>query len=653
MKKNFFYALMSAIALTSAVSFTACSSDDGAVADPNPTYDGSTVKTQFSISFPQNVASTRMSSGTVQADQTIASFRGMDGIVLIPYFNATNRDARLGANITLGAGKMVKPNNPNTVNAIPEGSLLANSNAVLYNDVTIPVGTAGFLFYGEAAASAGGTEFTDGCLTATGLDGESSGISFTPTPVLGWKTGENVAPFTPNEPTMTIGNALAAYVSSIAAASYDDGTEETANDVQYIWAKCANQTNSGQPWYNAGLGAMYTAFTSMKAGASGYVQTVVQDLYSSIKDNTDKVSVAIKAAILNSIYASDAGSGTLTFTPAISGYPANLNMPEGAAALTWSSPNANEPKVATAVGGSNFGHSVETPATAMNVVNMTNIVYPASLYYYVNSSIKTSNTSKASYYDGSLPWTKEDGDNILDKYTDGTSVQPSTRSVAIKDPIQYAVGRLDVTVKKLNAAKYFDRKGEEVIIPTDGFELTGVLIGGQKGVNYEFTPTGATEYTIYDNVMNTDGSNKNIVKADQDAGTNYTLALETAKDQAVYVALEFKNNSDQDFRGYDGIVKKGGTFYMIAQLNPKQDVADQVSGVANTGNKVFKQDFKTIANFTIGAGAADANNDGTSDAPAGFANAYTTIPDLRTPKLELGFSVDLTWQAGIQFDVTF
>ena len=657
MKKNLVYAMMSAIALTSAVSFTACSSDD-AVVENNPTYDGSTVKTQFSISFPENVASTRMTSDIVQEAQSVAKFRGMDGIVLIPYSNATNRDARLGGNITLGAGKMVKPNASNGANAIPNGQLLANSNAVLYNDVTIPVGTAGFLFYGEAAASENGTEFTDGRLTATGLDGESSGISFTPTPILGWKTGENVDPFTPNEPTMTIGNALAAYVSSIAAASYDDGTEETADDVQYIWAKCANQTNSGQPWYNAGLGAMYTAFTSMKAGASGYVQTVVQDLYSSIKDNTDKVSVAIKAAILNSTYASDAGSGTLTFTPAISGYPANLNMPEGAAALTWSSPNANEPKVATAVGGSNFGHSVEAPATAMNVVNMTNIVYPASLYYYVNSTIKTSNTSKAGYYDGSLPWTKEEGDDILDKYTDGTSVQPSTRSVAIEKPIQYAVGRLDVTVKKLKESKYYDRKGEEVIIPTDGFELTGVLIGGQKAVNYEFTPTGTTptgttEYTIYDNVMNTEGSHEKVVKANQDAGINYTLALETAKNQAVYVALEFQNNSDQDFQGYDGIVKKGGKFYMIAQLNPEANVADHVSGVASTGNKVFKQDFKTIANFTIGAGTADANNDGTSDTPAGFANAYTTIPDLRTPKLELGFSVDLTWQAGIQFDVTF
>jgi hypothetical protein len=136
------------------------------------------------------------------------------------------------------------------------------------------------------------------------------------------------------------------------------------------------------------------------------------------------------------------------------------------------------------------------------------------------------------------------------------------------------------------------------------------------------------------------------------AGPNYTLALETATDQKVYVALEFVNNAE-DFRGFDGIVKKGCKFYMIAQLNPETDVTDQVSGVANTDNKVFKQDFNTIANFTIGAGSADGDNNGEADNPAGLANAYTTIPDLRTPQLELGFSVDLTWRKGIQFDIVF
>ena len=619
MKKNLVYAMMSAIALTSAVSFTACSSDD-AVVENNPTYDGSTVKTQFSISFPENVASTRMTSDIVQEAQSVAKFRGMDGIVLIPYFSKTDRTSRLGANITLG--KLVKPATADVTNAIPEGNLLTGSNAVLFNDVTIPVGTSGFLFYGKAAEKTGTNNFDNGSLTPAGLTGESSEITFTPTPITDLETIE----------ADTKGAALATYVSLIAAAA----------NGEVAWYKCADETYKNETWYSSSLGDLYTNFISMKAGASSYVQAAVQDLYSSIRNNTDAVSTAIKTAILNSTYASDEGeTGTLTFTAAISGYPANLNMPEGAAALTW---NAESPSVATVAGSANVGYDASNDP--MLVVNMADITYPASLYYFVNSAIKTSNTARISDYTTTDTW-----ETILGKYLNGDEVAVATRSVAIKDPIQYAVGRLDVTVKQLSAAKYFDRKGEEVTIPDDGFQLTGVLIGGQKPVDYLFnqkTGDGIKEYTIYDKTINTQGSHKDYVKANQDAGTNYTLALETAKDQPVYVALEFLNTSGKDFRGFDGIVKAGCKFYMVAQLTPSSG-----TGYGDTLNKVFMQDYMTKASFTIAAGSADANNDGTSDTPAGFANAYTTIPDLRTPKLELGFSVDLQWKSGLEFVITF
>ena len=646
MKKNFFYVTMSAIALTSAIGFTACSSDDGAVADVNPTYDGESVKTQFSISLPSNlVKDTRMTASTVQAAENIESFRGMSGIVLIPYSSSTDRTARIGGNITLGQNKMIKPITTNEENAIPVGKLLANSNAVLYNDVTIPLATAGFLFYGEATGTEG---FAEGSLTPAGLTGESSGISFTPTPILGWNTSAN--PIVPNVPTMTKGNALAAYVSSIAAASSDNGTpENTEDDIANIWARCANSENSTQSWYNAGLGQMYTAFTSVKAGSSFYIQAVVQDLYSSIKDNTDVVSVAIKKAILNSTYVTESG-GTLTLKGDYSDYPANINMPEGAAALSWSTPaTANDPKVASAVGGSNFGYS------AMNVVNMTNIVYPASLYYYCNSGVKASNSSQQSLYNGTNTWTQITSN---DAFTDN-AVGPSTRSVAIINPIQYAVGRLDVNVEQLSStAKYYDRGGNEMEIPANAFTLNGVLIGGQKSVDYNFEPSASasTEYVIYDKTINTSTDDpviSAVLSKTTAIGPTYTLALETVKDIPVYVALEFVNNSGKDFKGVDGIVKAGCKFYLVASLDPKADKTGEVSGVTSTGNKVFKQDFNTSAYFKIGVGTPDTNNDGVSDTPGGFANAYTTIPDLRTPQLELGFSVNLTWQAGIRFDVTF
>lgn len=639
MKKNYVYALMSAVALLGAVSLSACSSSDDVV-DVNPTFDGEAVKTQFTISLPfDNNASTRQTSDIVQegaqngTTTDLSKFRGINNIVLIPFSNpsASERTSRLGENVVLGEDNMLKPTPTsqtgiNGENSIPSGKLLTSSNAVLYKDVTIPVGTSAFIFYGKAPET-DGKEFEEGRLTAAGLTGQTSGISFTPTPIL------------TADPDIAKGTALATYVSSIAGVNYvdDKGTTDDTSDDEtiYFWAGCSNSANSTKPWYNAGLGEMYTAFTSMKAGASSYVQAAVLDLYKSVYKNTDDVSKAITAAITKNTYASPVldgeskPTGELSFTEAISGYPENINMPEGAAALTW---NTATPKVATAVANANFGD--ETHLGSMNLVNMSSIVYPASLYYFVDSDIKTSDASRIGDYDGEKNWT-----TILSGYS-GTSVSSATRSVAITKSVEYAVGRLDVTVNKLDKSGYYDRNGEKITIPSGGYELTGVLIGGQKAVDYKFTQTGSEEYTIYDKTINST-STHNYVTASANATTTYTLALETAATQSVYVALEFLN-SGEDFQGFDGVVKKGCKFYMIAKLDPNSVTKpDEYTG------GVFMQDYKTIAGFTFGAGSTDTAT------PGGFANAYTTIPDLRTPQLELGLSVNLEWKPGITFAVEF
>lgn len=609
MKKIKQMAYVGAIALLSMSVFTACSSSDDAVTGEgqNPQVPSETVKTQFSISLPSGMSGMRMAGSTVQEAGTLASFRGMSDIVLIPYLHATDRSNRFGANITFTS--MIKPNTATVSNSIPAGKLLEGSTAVLYNDVTIPVGTSGFLFYGKATGTDG---YANGALTATGLTGESSGIGFSLNPIK-------------ETPDLTKGQALAAYVTSIAQA-------KDATDATITWAGCADEANSAKTWYSVGLGQLYTNFTSMKAGASSYVQAAVQDLYTTLKNNTDKVSVAIKTAITNAEYASVDTDGKLTFTAAISGYPQedNNSMPEGAAALVWT-------------GNTAAAASTEYVST-LNIQAMDKIVYPASLYYFVNSGLKTSNASQVDAYTTTDNWT-----TILTKYTSGTSVVATTRSVAITNPIQYAVGRLDVKVNGLTEDKYYDRRGDVVTIPNTGYTLTGVLIGGQKAVDYQFLPTGTDEFTIYDNAINTEGTAKAAVTTSQDAGTNYTLALETAAEEVVRIALEFVNNGD-DFVGVDGVVKSGCKFYMVAQLDPTIDTTNK------TGKKVFKQDFKTIANFTFGAGAPDNDHDGISDGPdgpGGLGNAYVTIPDLRTPKLELGFSVNLEWQEGLTFNQTF
>lgn len=630
MKKLFNLALFGAIALTGAVGFSSCSSSSDEVID-NPNYnpEQNSVKTQFTISFPKNVASTRQSGATVQSDPDISKFRGMDNIVLLP-FAATgdvNTDpiastsTKLGDKISLTT--ILLPSAATVNNEIPASTTTVNalvntSNSVLYNDVTIPVGTGSFLFYGKAKDS--GTEnFVNGALTMT--EGQPGAIKFDPVQIYPSTTTAS-----------TVGAALATYLTSIAAAA-------DATDASITWAGCSDATtNSGKAWYNASLGDLYTKFIGMKAGSSRTVQAAVQDLYSTIKNNTDAVSTAIKQAIESTTYVSSTSGGVLTFTAEIGNsednyFPGDVKLPDGAALLSFDA--TTNTFTQTTDGNGNTGNVTAKYA---------DYVYPASLYYYCNSGIKTSNSSQQSAYNGTDNWT-----TISGKYTDGASVGTGTRSVAILDPIQYGVGRLDATVK-LDGTTLYDKNGEAYTVDaTNGFTVTGILIGGQKQVGYDFKPTSSTDaYTIFDNITKSQSGTTLTAKDNTGSAVNYTLALETAADQPVNVAVELLNNGD-DFEGADGVVPAGCKFYLVAQLTP--NASTQYN--ATTMNQVFRQDYKTIVAFTIKAGypKTDTTNFPNGGNTVGLAKAYNTIPDLRTPQLELGLSVDMTWQSGLEFTV--
>lgn len=621
MKKMFKYASLGAIALVGAVSFSACSSSDEIVDNPDYNPADNTVKTQFTIAFPGNVAKTRQSAATVQNAQTITSFRGMDNIVLLPFATtgAVNTDpialtsTKLGDAISLTS--IIKPSAQTVTNSIPAATLTAASNSVLYNDVTIPVGTGSFLFYGKAI---GENNFVNGALTMSqGTTPQPANITFNPVQIYPSSTTAS-----------TVGEALATYLSSIAKATN--------------WAECADDANSSQSWYNASLGELYTNFISMHAGSSRTVQAAIQDLYATVKNNTDAVSTAIKTAITNSDYATvDGTTGLLVFTAAIGNsdatyYPGDVKLPDGAAMLSYDASSKTFTQVIEGNGNTGDLHA-----------KFADYVYPASLYYYSNSGIKTSNSSKQAEYDKNQDWS-----TISATYSDGTSVGTSTRSVAILDPIQYGVGRLDATVKA-EAATLYDKNGEAYTLSTEtgkeGFTVTGILIGGQKQVNYDFTTnTEATStYTIFDDITKSQSGTTLTATADDASASNYTLALETEEDKAIYVAVELVNNGAY-FQGADGVVPTGCKFYLVAQLDPASASNKTEVGL----NQIFKQDYKTTVTFTINQGKSKDD----SDFPAGgnttgLGKAYNTIPDLRTPKMELGLSVNLEWVPGLTFNV--
>ena len=635
------YLMMLAALVATTVGFTACSSeDDLAGAEQEQPVLGDAIKAQFTISIPTAASGiTRQASEIVNANQTITDFGGINFIKLYPSALLPNdfddsSDKIIGKNIALT--HLIIPSPVTVNNYIPDESLLSTNNSVLYGDVQLQLGTRTFLFYGMAigktvtydqtthklkypATSKGWNttldaytwqeKFVNGFLNQTGLvdkPGNLSSVQF------------SLEKITTTAKSNTKRTAIITYLNSIADA---DG-----------WSASTN----------GGFAALYSAFTGMKAGSSVNLQVAIKDLYFALKDNTDPVAVAICAKINNTTYVTiDDNAGTLEFKTKISGYPSgdvtnatddSDHLPDGAAVLSWDSTNK-------------FSYTTTNMSTsAMTITNLESYVYPACLYYRGKSGILTSEESKQSLYTNALTWDKIANST---NYANGNAITSTTRSVVLVDPVQYAVGRLDISVvpaasSTTPALSTLTDAGTGVYAKTvdvNKLKLTGILIGGQKPVDWKFEPltgSGVSEYTIYDNIEVSNTQGGVALQTSHNDVLNHTLVLEsTGKsgdvDEKIQVALEFINN-DKDFTGETGIVPVGTKFYLIGELDASKYKTG--SGYANTGGKVFKQDYITRAKFTI----------------ASLKHAINTIPDLRNPKVELGLSVDLSWETGITFD---
>ena len=123
MEKMKSFAFQSLVALAGVFAFTACSSSDEAAVEPNPIVEGESVKTQFSISLPDNI--TRMAASEVQATST--DFRGIDQIKLVPY-SLTSGDV-LGT--SAANARLID------LSAISKTDLASESKSKVYADVEL------------------------------------------------------------------------------------------------------------------------------------------------------------------------------------------------------------------------------------------------------------------------------------------------------------------------------------------------------------------------------------------------------------------------------------------------------------------------------------------------------------------------------------
>ena len=655
MRKFQSFAFAGAIALAGAAGLTACSSDDAAEAPINPTFDGESVKTAFAINVAApSKGGTRMNDENTQNKN---NYLGMSNIYLFPMIlgNSQVPDASsdIRTKIVLQAPAVYGVSSSNTT-----------KSSYIYSDISIPVGTDNFMFYAMRnqvadASSQTSDKFTKGYISSN--------------------LNENIAKL--SDISFGLGNVFDNNNSSDYESVKTDFLEYLNTNI--LGAK-ANYNSTDYAWKDSQdpiLKDAYTQFTtvsiSKRAGSAVAICRMMGDLYA-VMDARSKVTgtdeatqqaVAIANAVKTAITNGVNGKFTLVTTSSSTTdvlkfasnseekyrtFPATFNLPDGAVQLKYDN-NA-------------FAY-VDDPSVGESdkIVGLNNLYYPACIAYYVNTPAKATD-KEIQTTEWQATTTNWDNWSEWNSWTD--AVAPTTRSIALKNNINYGVACLKSTIVAKsstledNTASFTSSStNQNVNIATgEGFKVTGIFIGGQPTtVNWRYVNENqsATKGVVWDNKWAvTDKVSTGESKP------NYTLVFDnyTADNtgqEKVNVALEIENNAT-DFYGKDGLIAKGQKFYLVGQLDFSQGGTAQASSVidwpeygSGTGsfiiptsyeqrypakkgiNRVFVQDFTTTANFKI----------------ANLKNAYVTIPDLRASKLQLGLSVDLTWQTGLTFDV--
>ena len=297
-------------------------------------------------------------------------------------------------------------------------------------------------------------------------------------------------------------------------------------------------------------------------------------------------------------------------------YPRDINLPDGAAALRWTEVGEGESAV------KKFVPRLQT-TTLDDINSVSRFVYPPALYYFVDSSIRTSNISrKLSDYQGYDNWNAVLAACFPE--SNGTSVSALTQTVAIKDPMQYAVAQLSMQVKAKNPFEYKDVKGTDIDISK--LTLTGVIVGGQRPVGYNFKPTTDSEADIkfvYDTQFD-DACSPYVLETNPvDAKVVNTLVLQNCDNEDVNIILEFEYAGTEAFKCINGYVYPGTRFYLVgvvSTLPENQQTTDYLK-------RIFTQDYITSVVVTVSS----------------LEKAYNVLPSILSKNLEVGVETTPKW----------
>ena len=539
---------------------TGCSEDGALLQDTN---NGEPVAAAvaFAVNNHNNTASSRMSSAVVQEEGQ--SYRGIEMRGIIPF---------------AVEGKITSADMPKFFQVVGEREKPVEERAYYYYDkCSLMPGIASFLSYGRAPQITPENKAANGSVVETFADMAPKDIRF---------SLESISQKVAN----SVAISLAHYMTQIATAEGNEiaWKDAPSNTLRLMFLNFTNQVE-------ASLGG------SVLPGSSADIKAYTQALETSLSSLSLSLTgddAAICTAIIEKIDAYD---------DAWDGFPASIGLPDGAAAIRWN--------------GTEFVAEVSN-TTVADINGIDRFAYPAELYYYGNSRIKTSNIDnrKTSYID-------QDWSNVLATYEyDNGVVSPNTTAIAIIEPLQYAVAKLQIKLKQTET-DLTDAKGTNVTVGTDKFPLTGIIVGGQMPVGFDFTPT--TSYPVYseaDMVYIYDNQLPALYlssEADATLLTN-TLVLQTYDNKKVPVVLEFINNSGTDFEGIGGKVYSGTKFYLAAEIDPSDFSEDPRTEIRD---RVFTQDYTTTLNMKV----------------TGLAKAYNVVPNLLSPRLELGIELVTKW----------
>jgi hypothetical protein len=375
------------------------------------------------------------------------------------------------------------------------------------------------------------------------------------------------------------------------------------------------------------------------------------------------------------------------------GFPQNVGLPYGAAIMECTPNWADQQDM------DDFSYTKDIPAYGMGGATfpIQNYRFPPELMYYGNTALRVSDKEKKESDFPSAASLWGDPDSWDSDWESNGSVKASTRSVAMKNTINYGTALLrsvvryadGVTALKDNNAELHPGEKDNSINVTGssgGFLVTGIVIGGQADVmgwdftrypdDGDYTSMGwdATKqmYTglsftknpfnkmIYDRVVDGYTIGQSTTPIYSMVWDNYDASKGANEQSDVYIAVELYNNTGQDFWGELNMVRKSGIFYLVGKLSLETALENArksnssaftdfarndynyppynpLTGETVNAPRVFMQDYVTDATLLLKEDA--------------LKHAYLTVPDLRASQVSLGLSIDLSWQPGLAFVV--